>query len=100
MTKAQRKAQFAWLAALGEPTRINIVCALATGVKTVTEIAAVLKVDVTALSYHLWVMKAAGVVKCDRDGRLMRYSLLGATATAVVIEMTHETGAGVMLPLN
>ncbi|MCE9560678.1 MAG: metalloregulator ArsR/SmtB family transcription factor [Planctomycetes bacterium] len=100
MTAAQLKAQAEWVFAFGEPTRLKIVRALATGVKTVTELAKAAKTEIVNVSHHLSVMKAAGVVKCDRDGRFMRYSLLGTKATAVAIEMTHESGAKVTLPLN
>lgn len=98
--KAQLKAQAAWLSAFGEPTRITIVRALTTGVKTVTELAKAAKSEMVNVSHHLSVMKAAGVVSVERDGRFMRYSLLGAKATAMAIEMTHELGAKVTLPLN
>ncbi|MBA4192586.1 MAG: hypothetical protein C0467_31850, partial [Planctomycetaceae bacterium] len=56
--------------------------------------------EVVNVSHHLGVMRDAGVVKCDRDGRFMRYSLLGATATAVEIVLTHESGMRVVIPLN
>jgi ArsR family transcriptional regulator len=101
MTAQQIKAQADWDAAFGEPTRIKIVRALATGVKSVTELAKAAKSEMPNVSHHhLSVMKAAGVVSVERDGRFQRYSLLGAKATAVAIEVTHESGARVTLPLN
>ncbi|MCE9566531.1 MAG: metalloregulator ArsR/SmtB family transcription factor [Planctomycetes bacterium] len=100
MTAAQLKAQAEWVFAFGEPTRLAIVRALATGVKTVTEVAKATKSEMVNVSHHLSVMKAAGVVAAERDGRFMRYSLIGAKATAVAIEITHESGAKVTLSLN
>jgi ArsR family transcriptional regulator len=69
-------------------------------VKTVTELAKAAKTELVNVSHHLKILKAAGVVSVERDGRFMRYSLLGAKATAVAIEMAHESGARVTLPLN
>ena len=72
----------------------------ATGVKTVTELARAAKAELVNVTHHLKILKAAGVVSVERDGRFMRYSLLGAKATAVAIEMTHKSGAKVTLPLK
>ncbi|MCE9564425.1 MAG: metalloregulator ArsR/SmtB family transcription factor [Planctomycetes bacterium] len=100
MTKDQIKTQAEWVFAFGEPTRLAIVRALATGVKTVTEVEKATKTEMVNVSHHLSVMKAAGVVAAERDGRFMRYSLLGAKATASEIELTHESGARVVVTLN
>jgi len=100
VTAQQLKVQAEWVSAFGEPTRIAIVRALATGVKTVTELARLVKTEVVNVSHHLKIMRGAGVVKCDRDGRFMRYSLLGARATATEIELMHDSGARVVITLH
>ena len=61
------RAEADWLAAIGEPTRLTIIRTLAIGVKTVTELAKACKSEVVNVSHHLGVMRAAGLVKCDRD---------------------------------
>ena len=88
-----------WLAAIGEPTRLTIIRTLAIGEKTVTELAKACKSEVVNVSHHLGVMRTAGLVKCDRDGRFMRYSLLGASATATELELTHPSGTRTIVPL-
>jgi len=94
------RAEADWLAAIGEPTRLTIIRTLAIGEKTVTELAKACKSEVVNVSHHLGVMRAAGLVKCDRDGRFMRYSLLGASATATELELTHPSGTRTIVPLS
>jgi len=84
------RAEADWLAAIGEPTRLTIIR---------TELAKACKSEVVNVSHHLGVMRAAGLVKCDRDGRFMRYSLLGASATATELELTHPSGTRTIVPL-
>ena len=59
-----------------------------------------LKIEIVNVSHHLGVMRGTGVVKCERDGRFMRYTLLGAKATATALELTHPGGMTVSIPLN
>ncbi len=95
-----RRAEAAWIAAIGEPTRLAIIRILIGGEKTVTELARACEAEVVNVSHHLGVMRAARLVKCERDGRFMRYSLIGAKAAATELELTHEGGAKVILTLS
>jgi ArsR family transcriptional regulator len=100
VTPPARKAEADWLSAFGDPTRIAIIRFLATGEKIVTELATLAKTEIVNVSHHLGVMRGAGVVKSVRDGRMMRYTLLGATATTNnEVEMTHASGVKVVIPL-
>ena len=36
----------------------------------------------------------------ERDGRFMRYNLVGAKATAGALELLHESGVKILIPLN
>ncbi|MBA4192449.1 MAG: hypothetical protein C0467_31155 [Planctomycetaceae bacterium] len=99
MTKEQLTEEAEWLSAFGEPTRVAVVRALATGEKIVTELARILGAEMVNVSHHLGIMRHAGVVKSDRDGRCMRYSLVGASATAMEIVLTHKSGMRVVIPL-
>jgi ArsR family transcriptional regulator, nickel/cobalt-responsive transcriptional repressor len=94
------KAQAAWLGAFADPTRLAILRTLATGEKTVTELARACGVEIVNASHHLNLMKGIGVLTATRDGRFMRYSLVGATATATLLELTHESGIEVVIPLG
>lgn len=94
------KSQAAWIAAVGEPTRLAILRILATGEKTVTELAKVCQVEIVNVSHHLNLMKAAGLVTAERDGRFMRYNLVGAKANAGALELLHESGVKIFIPLS
>ena len=96
---ADRRAEADWIAALGNLTRLAIIRALATGVKTVTELARECEDEIVNVSHHLGVLRGARLVACERDGRFMRYRLLGGEATATELELTHGSGARVIIPL-
>ncbi len=91
--------QAEWLAALGEPTRLSLLCVLATGQMTVTQLASAIQVEIVNVSHHLGLLKAVGLVTSERDGRHMLYSLSGAKATAVALELSHASGVKVHIPL-
>jgi len=94
------KAQAAWIAAIGEPTRLVFIRILATGVKTVTDLAQACNTEIVNASHHLGVMRAAGLVEAKRDGRFMRYRLLGAVANGTALELVHPSGVKVVIPLG
>ena len=93
-------AQAAWLSAIGEPTRLTILRALTAGDMTVTEVARACGTEIVNVSHHLKIMKRAGLVTHTREGRFIRYSLVGATARATLLELTHESGIKVTIPLG
>ena len=100
-SKEQVNAQAEWVSAFGEPTRLRIIRALSTGEKTVTELAKIAGTEVVNVSHHLGILKAAGVVTVERDGRFMWYTLASeAVATATQLQMTHESGTKMTIPLN
>ncbi len=94
------KTEAAWLAAFGDPIRLTILRFLASGEKIVTQLAKECQVEMANISHHLGLLKDVGLVTVERDGRFMRYSLVGVKATANALEMTHESGAKVIIPLN
>jgi DNA-binding transcriptional ArsR family regulator len=58
---------------LGEPNRRRLLELLRGGEMTVTELAAHFTVTRPAISQHLGVLAAAGLVEVRRDGRFRRY---------------------------
>ena len=63
------------LRTLANPRRLQIVHVLAVGPRTVSQLVIELNVSQPNVSQHLAVMRAAGVVESERDGREIRYRL-------------------------
>jgi DNA-binding transcriptional ArsR family regulator len=64
-------------AALADPTRRGLVAALATGGRTVGELAEPLPISLVAVTKHLTVLERAGLVRRERLGRTVRCTLRG-----------------------
>ena len=64
-----------WFHALSDPTRLQIVMLLSHGERCVCELQEALAAAQSRLSFHLGVMKDAGVVTDRREGRWVHYAL-------------------------
>ena len=64
------------LRTLGEPTRLQILQLLQDRPRTPAEMRAALDLPASLLSHHLKVLREAGFVDAQRDGRLLRYRLV------------------------
>lgn len=62
-------------AALGDPTRLRIVAALSARELCVCDLAAAVGTSVSAMSHQLRTLRALGLVRPRRDGRLVYYAL-------------------------
>ena len=69
----------ATFAALGDPVRQAVVDRLADGDATVNELAALFPVSLQAVSKHIKVLEAAGVVSRRREGKTRPVHLEGAS---------------------
>jgi DNA-binding transcriptional ArsR family regulator len=83
------------LAALAAPERLEIVRLLREGPKNVSDIAAWLKTSLVNTSHHLAVLRNAGILKSERQGRFIFYSL-----RANVFQPAEEAGANEHLNLG
>src|SRR5262245_43574071 len=61
------------LAAVGEPTRMMILYRLAQGPHHVGQLAGALNVPMVNMSHHLGVMRQAGLLEDEKDGRRVVY---------------------------
>lgn len=61
--------------ALGDPTRVRLLAALATGPLCVCDLAAVLGMTQSAVSHQLRYLRALGLVRARREGKLVWYAL-------------------------
>jgi ArsR family transcriptional regulator len=72
---ARRATTAAWFHALSDETRLEIVSMLTGGERCVCELMDELDVAQSRLSFHLRVLKDAGIVADRKDGRWVHYSL-------------------------
>ncbi len=63
------------LAILGDPVRLSIVVYLLEHPANVTEITEYLKMSQPAISHHLRLLKTSGILKNEKKGKLVYYSL-------------------------
>ena len=71
----QSKACADQLKALSEPIRLRIVDILRHGEMTVGDIAEFLETELVTVSHHLKILKHAGLVQAERNGRFIVYRL-------------------------
>ncbi len=74
-TRALFEAQAAVIKAMAHPTRLFIVDQLAHGEKCVCELTDMIGADVSTVSKHLSVLKNTGIVKDDKRGTQVFYTL-------------------------
>lgn len=65
----------ALLAAVAEPTRLRVLWQLAKGPEHVGKLADLVKIPMVNMSHHLGVMRQAGVLDDEKDGRRVIYKL-------------------------
>jgi ArsR family transcriptional regulator len=70
LTKARR-----WFAALSDETRLRLIALLGNGEQCVCDLTDALQSAQSRLSFHLKVLKDAGLVTDRKDGRWVYYSL-------------------------
>src|SRR3954468_10843324 len=64
-----------YLKALSEPDRLKIIQCLQEGPKNVSELATLLGRELVNVSHHLGVLRHAGLVRDERHGKYIVYSL-------------------------
>lgn len=60
---------------LADPNRILIIYSLADGPHNVTEISNIVELPQTTVSRHLKILRDRGIVRFERDGQTINYSL-------------------------
>ncbi len=75
MVKYQSQDLDAVFSALGDPTRRAILARLALGEASVGDLAAPHEMSLPAVSKHLRVLETAGLVRKEKDGRVVRCRL-------------------------
>lgn len=74
------------LKALADPERLRIVQCLFAGERNVSDLAVELGDEIVKVSHHLGVLRNAGLVTADKQGRFVVYALHPAVRTSVTAE--------------
>ena len=80
--------------ALGDPTRREILRALRTGDLTAGDIASRFPITGASISHHLNVLREAGLVQSQREGRTIVYSLESTVFQEFVNQVMTMLDAG------
>lgn len=75
---------------LGDPTRLRIVLACLPAPIAVGDMAATLQLSSSLVSHHLRLLRAARIVKAERQGKQVFYSAADAHITGVLAEMLEH----------
>ncbi len=67
-------------------TRVKILSALAISQLCVTDLSRILSINQTTVSHQLRFLKSAGIVRSERQGRIVFYSLANDTVTDVILK--------------
>lgn len=78
--------------ALGDPTRRNILKMLRAGSKTAGEIAEAFELTKPTLSHHFQVLRLAGLVRAERRGTSIVYTLQTNVLEDLAAELLHLAG--------
>ena len=73
--KLQSASCAKYLKALADPERLKIVQCLQSGPKNVTELAELLERELVNVSHHLGVLRHAGLVQDQKQGKFVIYSI-------------------------
>ena len=73
--KLQSSSCAKYLKALADPERLRIVQCLQAGPKNVTELSELLERELVNVSHHLGVLRHAGLVQDQKQGKFVIYSL-------------------------
>jgi DNA-binding transcriptional ArsR family regulator len=77
------------LKAMSNPVRLLVLCQLAEGEKSVSELERVADISQSALSQHLALLRSRGLVTSRRAAQTIYYSLAGREAPALLAAL-HE----------
>jgi DNA-binding transcriptional ArsR family regulator len=86
MAELQKRALRAagLLKAMSNPVRLLVLCQLAEGEKSVGELERIVDVSQSALSQHLALLRARGLVRSRRSAQSIYYTLDGPEAPALL----------------
>lgn len=75
------------IAAIANPIRLKIICCLEKKSKNVEELISTCNLAQSAVSQHLKKLKTAGIIKNEKKGKYVYYSLVYSKAATVAKEI-------------
>ena len=75
-----------------DPTRVRMLSALAISEMCVTDLSRVLEINQTTVSHQLRLLKNLGIVKSERQGKIIFYSLVNDTVNDVMLKGVEFLG--------
>ena len=75
-----------------DPTRLKLLSALAISEMCVTDLSRVLNMNQTTVSHQLRLLKDLGAVSCDRQGKIIFYSLKNEALNDVLLKGVEFLG--------
>jgi len=75
-----------------DPTRVRMLSALAISEMCVTDLSRVLEINQTTVSHQLRLLKNLGIVKSERSGKIIFYSLVNDTVNDVMLKGVEFLG--------
>ncbi len=75
-----------------DATRLRILSALAISEMCVTDISRVLGINQTTVSHQLRFLKDAGIVRCERHGKIIFYMPSGETVNEILLKGVEFLG--------
>ena len=69
-----------------DKTRLRIVCALAMSRTSVTDLSGVLGINQTTVSHQLRLLRNLGVVRSERDGKIIYYSIKNEIINEIMLK--------------
>ncbi len=81
-----------FFAIFADPTRVRMLSALAISEMCVTDLSRVLDINQTTVSHQLRLLKNLGIVKSDRCGKVITYSLVNDTVNDVMLKGVEFLG--------
>ncbi len=79
---------------LADPSRLSIVLTVAAAPKSVTAVADSTGLSQSLVSHHLRLLRSARIVRAQRQGRVMEYSLADACVSQLLAIMVHHVREG------
>jgi len=74
--------------AMGDPSRLEIVTTIGKNARSVTEIVQATGLSQTLVSFHLRILREAGIVTTKRNGPFILYSLSGPVFNNILLKLS------------